>query len=111
MSMSLDQVILALRDAARELGALRADEMQLEDERALVKRDAILRLMQTENAATKKPHSASSAEAVVYEDGEYQEHRIKQRDAVIATQVAYARYEAVRCRLRALTMEPSEVTP
>jgi hypothetical protein len=70
----------------------------LEDERALVKRDAIKRLMES-GVAT----SASAAERVVESDEAYAAHRAKQREAVMDTQVRWAQWEAARCRAWALS--------
>lgn len=76
------------------LGRAIAREQQLEDERPLVKRAAILRIMQTPNDLTGKPHSASSAADYVELDAEYLAHRAQQRDAVVATHEARGRWEA-----------------
>jgi hypothetical protein len=81
---------------AAVLGRAIAHEQQLEDERPLVKRAAILRIMQTPNDLTGKPHSASSAADYVELDAEYLAHRARQRDAVVATHEARGRWEAAK---------------
>jgi hypothetical protein len=88
--------IQAIRDAARALAGARTDEMGWEARRPAEKRDAILRLMQLENPLTKKPHSASSAEAVVETDEEYFDYLVAQRRIVFAAQIAWGEYEASR---------------
>lgn len=85
-----------VREAGRALGEARADEMRLEDMRPLVKRAAVLRIMQTPNDLTGKPHSASSAEAIVESDAVYMQHREHQRAQVIEVQTKWAEYEAAR---------------
>jgi len=79
--------IQRVRDAARALGEARAAE----DERPLVKRDAITRLMAAGRAA-----SVTAAEKVVEEDEAYAAHRASQRAAVVATQVAWGEWEAAK---------------
>ena len=95
---SLDAALAALEEAGHALGSARAWEMQLEDLRALVKRDAIERILQTENPLTHKPHSASSAEAIVESDVDYTLHRLNQRVAVIDVDTARGRFEAAKLR-------------
>lgn len=98
MNTETDDLIDAIEATAAALGLARAAEQALEDERPLVKSAAIRRLMGTENPETGKPHSASSAEKVVETDAEYMAHRRAQRDAVVATQEAWGRYEAAKQR-------------
>jgi hypothetical protein len=93
-----------MEQAAYRLGQAREMEMALEDGRALVKRDAIQRII-TSGAAS----SATAAEKIVEQDAEYAAHRLKQREAVIATQLCWASYEAARIRAWALVREPQEV--
>lgn len=83
--------IQRVRDAARALGEARAAEQALEDGRALVKRDAITRLLAAGRAA-----SVTAAEKVVEEDEAYAAHRASQRAAVVATQVAWGEWEAAK---------------
>lgn len=106
-TMGLEDCIAAMTDAARVYAHRRADEMELEDMRPRVKRDAIQRLMGHDNPLTNKPHSASSAEAVVETDDIYSRHRAKQRDATVDTIIGRAAYDAARARLWA-TVRPTE---
>lgn len=84
----------AITAAASALADATADEMRLEDERPVVKQRAILALVGTDNPTNGKPHSASSAEAVVEAHADYAAHRLAQRDAVVARIMARGRYEA-----------------
>jgi len=90
--------IAAVEAAASALGAARAHEQTLEDQRPLVKSAAIRRLMGTDNPETAKPHSASSAEKVVESDAEYFAHRQQQASAVVATEEARGAFYAARYR-------------
>jgi hypothetical protein len=60
-------------------------ETRLEDYRPEHKMAAIQRIMTEANPLNGKPHSASSAEAVVETDIEYKAYRQRQRDAVVRT--------------------------
>jgi hypothetical protein len=91
MMTTVDVAIQRVRSAARQLGDARAAEQALEDERPLVKAAAVRRLIEAGRAA-----SPTAAEKVVEEDGAYAEHRRRQRDAVIATQVAWGEWEAAK---------------
>lgn len=84
--------------AAERLATAQTVEATLEDQRPLVKQQAIRRIIGTENPLTQKPHSASSAEAVVEQDEQYMQHRRAQRDATVATQTAWGAYEASKLR-------------
>lgn len=64
---------------------------RLEDERALIKPQAIRRLMDS-GAAT----SATAAEKIVEADPEYAAHREKQRDAEVVKWAAAAAYESAK---------------
>lgn len=92
----IEAVERVLLRAADELGRAKAREMELEMQRALVKLDAIRRLVGTPNDLNGKPHSASSAEAAVETDHEYMQHRAEQREAVIHTLMCAARYESAK---------------
>lgn len=76
------------------------EEARLEDRRAGQKQQAILRLINGEavNPTTNKPHSASSAEAVVETDGEYAAYRKTQRDAVLLKNHNFTAMTAARLR-------------
>jgi len=90
------KAIRNVRVAGESLGLAKMEEQRLEDERCTAKRDAIVRIMQSENPLTGKAHSASSAEAVVETDAEYAAYRKSQRQAVLDTQCAFADYEAAK---------------
>jgi hypothetical protein len=82
-------------DAGDILAQAVKEEMTLEDTRAHVKFAAIERIMKSgDNPLTGKPHSASSAEAVVNLDEEYAAHLTQQRDAVARKIRAKAQYDA-----------------
>jgi hypothetical protein len=90
-------------DAGDILAQATKDEMTLEDMRANIKFAAIERIMHSgDNPLTGKPHSASSAEAVVNLDPEYAGYLTQLRDAVARKIRARAQYEAalVAARLK-----------
>lgn len=89
---SPDEVLDKLEGAALAYAAAANYESQMEDQRALVKVAAILRLMAAENLA------ATNAEKRVEADALYAEHRAKQREAVVATMLARARFKAMEAR-------------
>ena len=94
----VDALIVGVEEASLALGLAHAQEQRLADLKPLVKREAILRLMQTTNELTGKQHSASSAEAVVELDPEFMTHRQAQSDSVISRFVADGHYWAARLR-------------
>lgn len=98
---TLDTLIQAMQHAAGAYADADAVvvERDLEDRRPLVKREAILRIMQTPNELTGKPHSASSAEAFVELDRGYLQHRLAQSVACVDVIMARAAYEASRARM------------
>lgn len=67
---------------------------QLEDERALIKPEAIRRIMESRGLA------ATPAEKIVESDPEYAAHRAKQRDAEVIKWSAVAQYEAAKLRAK-----------
>jgi hypothetical protein len=70
-------------------------EMSLEDTRINVKLAAIERIMRAgDNPLTGKPHSFSSAEAIVNTDGEYQNYLERLRQAAHNRIVARGAYDA-----------------
>jgi hypothetical protein len=98
-SLSVDEYEEAGKDYAR----LSARELELENDRPIVKRQAILRLMGSENPLTTtadkpKLHSASSAEAIVESDPEYMAHLGAQRTVVFEKNMAYTRMTSARLR-------------
>ena len=98
-----DAAIEDIGHAAEYYARCTREEMELEEQRPALKRAAIARLMQTTNDLTGKPHSASSAEAIVETDTEYAAHRAKQIDAVCRKIEAKAIYESelIRAKLAA----------
>lgn len=101
--------IEAIEQAAERLAIATRTEMELEDQRPLMKTLAIRRLMGMENPETQKPHSASSAEKLVEADPEYSAHRARQAAAVVETIKARGAYEAQRRRAD-LAVAMSEVS-
>ncbi len=102
-STTADEAIDALMDRASEHATARAEEMHLEDLRAVRKITAIGRIMQGEpNPLTGKPHSASSAETFVETDEQYAALRKQQRDATMTTIMTRARYDAAKFRAQLL---------
>lgn len=67
-------------------------EMELEDERPIVKADAVRRIMARDSIA------ATPAEKIVETDAEYAAHRRRQYDAVVEKQRAFGAYEAAKRR-------------
>ncbi len=90
--------IAAYVEAGNEYAALAGQEMDLEADRAGKKLDAIRRIMQGENPLTGKPHSASSAEAVVETDHEYRAHLKIQSDIVVMKNHSGTLAETARLR-------------
>lgn len=106
MMARIDAAAQAVIAAGAALAQATAREMELEAGRALAKAAAIRRIMDGEpNALTSKPHSASSAEAIVEADPQYAAYLAEQRDAVIAKITAQASYDAAV--LIALGMTPA----
>lgn len=83
-----------IENTSRELAAAVTAEQTLEDARINVKLAAIERIMRADNPLTGKPHSFSSAEAIVGTDSEYQAYLERQRAAVHARILAKGRHEA-----------------
>ncbi len=104
----LETLLTRLQHAAEGLVEATDVVAALEDQRAEQKRNAILRLMQETNPLTQKPHSASSAEAVVETDATYAQHRRAQREAEANKIYARATYECAVLRARAAA-QPAEV--
>jgi hypothetical protein len=104
--------MLTLEDACEEYtvacatyAATRDAEQQCEDERPVVKHEAIKRLMAQPNELTGKPHSASSAESQVELDAEYAGYLATRRQLVLARLRAECAREVARVRATALAME------
>jgi hypothetical protein len=84
-----------IEQATAELAEAVTHETALEDRRAIVKLEAVERIMRSgDNSLTGKPHSFSSAEAIVNTDPTYQDYLAQQRDAVRARILARGAYEA-----------------
>lgn len=98
----VDVAISHLIDAGTVLGLAHAKVMTLEDERPLIKAKCIEAMIGTPNPITNKPHSATSAEAIVEKHTEYWQHRQKQIAAEIHKHEAEANYEVQKLRARLL---------
>jgi hypothetical protein len=84
-----------IEQAAIELAGAVTREMELEDTRHVVKLNAVEHIMGSgDNKLTGKPHSFSSAEAMVNTDDVYAEHLKKLRDAARERIIAKGRYDA-----------------
>lgn len=84
----------ALADAARR-------EAELEDNRISVKMAAVERIMKSgDNPLTNKPHSFSSAEALVNTDSTYSDYLGQCRDAAHARMIARGNYDAALATAR-----------
>lgn len=90
----IEQSIDALERAADRLGAAMRAEMELEDERSVIKPQATKRIMARDTVA------ATPAEKLVETDEGYAAHRRKQADAVVEVQRARGAYEAAKLRAR-----------
>lgn len=92
-----------IETAAARLAEITMHEMSIEDARINTKLAAIGRIMVADNPLTGKPHSFSSAEAIVNTDAEYQQYlerlRLVTHDRIVArgaydAAVAAARLQA-----------------
>jgi hypothetical protein len=84
----IEQAAVTLADAV-------VHEMELEDTRHVVKLNAIEYIMGSgDNKLTGKPHSFSSAEALVHTDDGYAAHLAKLRHAARDRILAKGRYDA-----------------
>jgi hypothetical protein len=93
--MSVTDIVKNIETAAAQLADATVAEMQLEDHRITVKLAAIDRIMHSgDNPLTGKPHSFSSAEAIVNTDEEYQNYLARVRDAVRQRVLARGNYDA-----------------
>lgn len=103
MTPQLEQAIAKLKEKGEALGYARAEEQRLEDERALVKGMAIIRLMKKHGIA------ATPAEKIVEEDLEYMAHRVAQRESVVLRFVADAQYWAAKAEATQLSLITPDV--
>lgn len=93
--MAATTLISDITDAAKVLADAVMAEQALEDARINAKLSAIDRIMSRgDNQFTGKPHSFSSAEAVVNTDEEYQTYLERQRNAVRDRILAKGAYDA-----------------
>lgn len=84
-----------ITSAARELADATTAEMALENSRFAAKIAAIDRIMSAgDNTFTSKPHSFSSAEAIVNTDTDYQTYLELQRNAIRDRIIARGAYDA-----------------
>ena len=84
-----------IEQAAATLATAVVHEMELEDNRHVVKLNAIEHIMNSgDNKLTGKPHSFSSAEALVHTDDIYAAHLTKLRHAARDRILAKGRYDA-----------------
>jgi len=90
----MHHLAIAIETAARQWGDAVMHEMELEDARQAIKMAAIGRIMTGENRMTGKPHSFSSAEAMVYSDENYASHLERLRIAAGARTLAQGVYHA-----------------
>jgi hypothetical protein len=110
--IGVDHVEAAINEvetAYLALGRARQREMDLDTQRHIVKVGAIRRIMQSPNDLTGKPHSVSSAEAIVELDAEFAAHRKAQSEAVLSVEAAYG--AAVAAKLRAQRAVDAERLP
>ena len=99
--MAKNDLTAEIESAALRLADAVEAEQALEDNRINVKLAAIDRIMSAgDNPLTGKPHSFSSAEAVVNTDSEYQSYLERQRQAVRARILAKGGYEAAVANAR-----------
>ena len=72
-----------------------SNEMSLEDGRIKIKMEAVQRIMRSgDNPMTAKPHSYSSAEAIVNTDSEYSDYLAELREAAVNRMIARGNYDA-----------------
>lgn len=95
---SLLEQLVAKGEAA---GQALAHEQELEDDRAAIKADAIVRIMKRDSLA------ATPAEKIVETDEQYFLHRAEQRASIVARFRAAAEYEAAK----AAATQASLLTP
>ena len=107
MAKTSDALINDIETTAQTLALAVEAEQSLEDNRINAKLSAIDRIMSRgDNQFTGKPHSFSSAEAIVNTDDEYQSYLERLRMAVRARILAKGNYDAAvaAARLGALPL-------
>lgn len=94
-AISNETLIANITAATQRLAETTVSEMVLEDSRINAKLAAIDRIMAAgDNQFTGKPHSFSSAEAIVNTDEQYQSYLEQQRNAVRERVLARGAYDA-----------------
>jgi hypothetical protein len=84
-----------IRNAAKNLSDAVRRQMTLEKDRAAIKLAAISRIIASgDNPLTGKPHSFSSADAVVHTDADYDNHLSQLVDATCNKLIAVGEYDA-----------------
>ena len=92
--MADDKLLNEIAAATLSYAKAVENEMALEDGRITVKMAAVSRIMTSgDNPLTGKPHSFSSAEALVNTDADYTEYLGKIREATKARILARGNYE------------------
>jgi len=105
-----DAAIAAVVIAGEKYAEATQHEMALEDQRPLVKSEAISRIMAMPDPQKDgKLYSATAADALVMTDKAYALHRQDQGQAAADTIRARAAYEAACSRARCLTFRVIEV--
>lgn len=89
---SAGEAVNDIERAAERLAIAVRAEMELEDERPIVKAEAVKRIMARDGIA------ATPAEKIVETDDVYAAHRRKQYAAVVEKQQAYGAFEAAKRR-------------
>ena len=90
----ITKLLLKITDATKALAEAVEKEMTLEDGRAKVKMEAVQRIMAAgDNPMTGKPHSFSSAEALVNTDKAYSDYLGTIRQAAAQRILARGTYE------------------
>lgn len=90
-----DKLLKNIADATEHYAQSVANEMSVEDGRTAVKMAAVQRIMAAgDNPMTNKPHSFSSAEAIVNTDRDYSDYLAKLRETVSNRILARGRYES-----------------
>jgi hypothetical protein len=97
----LTELLEELKAKAEALADALNHESELEDDRAAIKADAIVRIMKRDSLA------ATPAEKIVETDEQYFKHRAAQRASVVARFRADAEYEAAK----AAATQASLITP
>lgn len=100
-SAPLDAALVILMMKGVALGQALALEQELEDDRAAIKADAIVRVMKRDGLA------ATPAEKIVETDEQYFQHRAKQSASIVARYRADAEYHAAK----AAATQASLITP